>query len=300
MHAQSSTRTYTHTHKHETSFFIILDVHIGDSLELEGREVREKHGEKDGWVKHKHRTTVCMQLQPFFPLRNISCISFYIFSSCSLLVFLLSDLLTSIENRTFHNTWPPQCLPSSRSVSVWMRLFQIPEILTQSLIKPIRTDKRTPEGLARGRVFTGGNRGSCNSTRQMCNSPSGGGVLKYFFYEKEMVLKFGFTKIFQTVPCLFPPNNQLLVNEAHNRFLWESACVFFFCVQLSLWLNPEHTSVLSLSCLTCHLSWRFIKTSGIHANISLKLGHYQLSEMHLRVSVLHQENLCLFQGCSEG
>lgn len=111
---------------------------------------------------------------------------------------------------------------------MWMRLFQIPEILTQSLIKPIRTDKSTPEGLARGRVFTGGNRGSCNSTRQMCNSPSGGGVLKYFFYEKEMVLKFGFTKIFQTVPCLFPPNNQLLVNEAHNRFLWESACVFFF------------------------------------------------------------------------
>lgn len=134
---------------HKTSFFIMVDVHIGDSLELEGREVRERDGERDGWAQHKRWSTHASPASSFHSI-------FSLVHFRSLGIFLYFLFVFFVGPSIF---WPPyiqwaQDFPqhmTSRSLPplqagmcVCVCVSQLPETLTKPLIRPIRTDTSPP------------------------------------------------------------------------------------------------------------------------------------------------------------
>ena len=105
---------------------------------------REMDGRNINAEAHMH-----LQLLLSIPLCLLSifdhCASLCISCLCSLLVFLFSDLLTSSGHRTSNNAWPPPSLPPLQAgICVCVCVSQLPETVTQPLIKPIRTDTSPP------------------------------------------------------------------------------------------------------------------------------------------------------------
>ena len=128
----------------------MVDVHIGDSLELEGREVRERDGERDGWAQHKRWSTHASPASSFH-----STVSLVHFRSLCISLYFLFVFFVGLSI-----FWPPyiqwaqdfqQCLtstlpptPSGWYMCVCVCVSQLPETVTQPLIKPIRTDTSPP------------------------------------------------------------------------------------------------------------------------------------------------------------